>query len=172
MTKLAMRNLSISALVLTLFACSEPATYDLMLRGGTIIDGSNSPSFSGDVAIIGDRIAAVGDLDASSATVELDVSGLVVAPGFINIHSHAEAEGLPTAVNMLSQGVTSEIINADGAGALDLPAQLSPLEREGLAINVGAMIGFNSVWRDIVGLEEVRPSSNQIQTMQTLFKRV
>jgi N-acyl-D-amino-acid deacylase len=170
MTKLSMRVLIASALALTLFTCSEPATYDLMLRGGTIVDGSDSPSFIGDVAIIGDRIVAVGDLDASSATVELDVSGLVVAPGFINIHSHAQAEGLPTAVNMLSQGVTSEIINADGSGPVDLPAQLGSLEDPGLAVNVGAMIGFNSVWRDVVGLEEVRPSSNQIQTMQTLVQ--
>jgi len=170
MTKLTMRCLTISALALTLLTCSEPATYDLMLRGGTIVDGSDSPSFIGDVAIIGDRIAAVGDLNGTSATVELDVSGLVVAPGFINIHSHAQADGLPTAVNMLSQGVTSEIINADGAGPVDLPVQLNSLEGGGLAVNVGAMIGFNSVWREVVGLDEVRPSSNQIQAMQTLVQ--
>ncbi|MBL4580505.1 MAG: amidohydrolase family protein [Gammaproteobacteria bacterium] len=171
MTKHSLQSLFICTLVLTLFACSEPVTYDLLLRGGTVVDGSDSPPFIADVAITDDRIVAVGDLNASSATVELDVSGLVVAPGFINIHSHAQTDGLPTAVNMLSQGVTSEIINADGSGPVDLQAQLNSLESGGLAVNVGAMIGFNSVWREVVGMEEVRPSSDQIQAMQALVQQ-
>ena len=54
----------------------------------------------------------------------LDVSGLVVAPGFINLHSHATRQGVPTAVNMLTQGVTTEIINADGGGSLSIAEQL------------------------------------------------
>ncbi len=170
MTKFSVRGLSISALIIVLCTCSTPMTYDFILRGGTIVDGSDSASFIGDVAIRGDRIVAVGDLGAASASVELNVTGLIVAPGFINIHSHAVAEGLPSAVNMLSQGVTSEIINADGAGSVDLPEQLDALESGGLAVNVGAMIGFNSVWREIVGLEEVKPNANQIQKMQALIQ--
>jgi len=169
MSYFSVRSLSISVLLIALSACSEPQTYDLILRGGTIVDGSDSPSFVGDVAVVGDRIVAVGDLGYATANVELNVSSLIVAPGFINIHSHAQAEGLPSAVNMLSQGVTSEIINADGAGEIDLPDQLEGLESGGLAVNVGAMIGFNSVWREVVGMEEVRPNSNHIGAMQELI---
>ncbi len=170
MIKLSIRTTFVSALGLILFSCSEPVTYDLILRGGTVVDGSDSPSFIGDVAINGDRVAAVGDLESASATIELDVADLIVAPGFINIHSHAQAEGLPTAVNMLSQGVTTEIINADGAGPIDLNAQFTELEEGRLAVNVGGMIGFNSVWRQVVGLDEIRPSANQILDMQTLVR--
>lgn len=170
MSKQYMRGVFVSVLAITLCACSAPVTYDLILRGGTIVDGSNSAPFVGDVAVTANRIVAIGDLGSASASVELDVTGLVVAPGFINIHSHAQADGLPTAVNMLSQGVTSEIINADGGGRVDLPQQLNSLESGGLAVNVGAMIGFNSVWREVVGLDEVRPNLNQLQEMQGLIQ--
>ena len=146
MIKVSMRGSLVLIFSLSLYACSEPVSYDLILRGGTIVDGSDSAPFVGDVAISGDLIAAIGNLESASAAVEIDVTGLVVAPGFINIHSHAEAEGIPTAVNMLSQGVTTEIINADGGGPVDLQEQIASIENAGLAVNIGAMIGFNSVW--------------------------
>ena len=168
MIKVSMRGSLVLIFVLSLYACSEPVSYDLILRGGTIVDGSDSAPFVGDVAISGDLIAAIGNLESASAAVEIDVTGLVVAPGFINIHSHATAEGMPTAVNMLSQGVTTEIINADGGGPVDLQEQITSIENAGLAVNIGTMIGFNSVWREVVGLDEVRPSSTQIQQMQAL----
>ena len=158
---------TLAALTLVLSACSEPISYDLILRGGTIVDGTDGESYVGDVAISGDRIAAIGDLGAASAIAEIDVTGLVVAPGFINIHSHATSTGLSTATNMLSQGMTTEILNADGSGRLDLSAQLNALQEEGLAVNVGGMIGFNTVWREAVGLEDVRPTPAQILEMRT-----
>ena len=67
-------------------------------------------------------------------------------PGFINIHSHPSPAALPRAENMLTQGVTTEILNADGGGPLDIRTQLSNLQSAGLAVNVGAYIGFNSAW--------------------------
>ncbi len=154
---------------LLLSACSEEPAYDLILRGGTIVDGSGGPAYVGDVAIRGEAIAAIGDLATVRAREEIDLTGLVVAPGFVNIHSHAEADGLPSAVNMLSQGVTTEIINADGAGPVAIAQQLGQLGRAGLALNVGAMIGFNSVWREVVGLDDIRPSATQIESMQSLL---
>ncbi|MDP4745016.1 MAG: amidohydrolase family protein [Porticoccaceae bacterium] len=166
------RNLYIPMLILALTACVETGpSYDLILKGGIIIDGSDTVSFVGDVAISGDRIAAIGDLDSASASAVIDVTGLVVAPGFLNIHSHATPEGLATAVNMLSQGVTTEIINADGFGTVDIQKQLASLNSGGLAINVGAMIGFNSAWQEVVGLDEVRPTGTQIEKMQSLILR-
>jgi hypothetical protein len=78
---------------------------------------------------------------------------LFVTPGFIKIHSHATPDGLMTAANMLTQGVTTEILNADGSGPIDLDDQLARATARGLAVNVGANIGFNSggrmssVWR-------------------------
>src|SRR5690606_17986624 len=99
---------------LTLHAQTTPI--DLILRGGTVFDGTGAPGYTADVAISRGFIARIGDLTSLTAPVELDVTGLYVAPGFINIHSHARPDGLPRAENMLTQGVTTEIINADGGG--------------------------------------------------------
>lgn len=157
-------------------ACAAPVQappsgqpYDLILRGGTIVDGSGNARYRADVGIRGASIASIGTLSASSATIVLDVTGLMVAPGFINLHSHAQAGALPTAVNMLTQGVTTEILNPDGGGPLDIAAQLTSLNTAGLAVNVGAYAGFNSVWSRVVGATDRRPTDADITAMRTLI---
>ena len=148
------------------WACAPPTEYDLILRGGTILDGTGAEGVVGDVAVRGDSVAAVGDVGRAVGLEEVDVRGLVVAPGFLNIHSHARAEGLPTAVNVLSQGVTTEILNPDGGGPLDIGSQLDSLEAAGLAVNIGAFIGFNRTWSETVGPEDRRPTPEEIRIMQ------
>ena len=152
-------------------ACTPPQNYELILRNGTIIDGSGNAPLTGDVAINGDAIVAVGKLTNAIAEEEVDISGLVIAPGFINIHSHAEEDALPTAINMLSQGVTTEIFNADGYGPIKIDRQMERLDSAGLAVNIGGFIGFNSVWGEVLGLEEKRPTKEQIVEMQNLIQR-
>ena len=127
-------------------SAQAPLPYDIILRHGTIIDGTGLARYRADVAIAGASIARIGDLTGARAAIDLDLEGLFVAPGFINIHSHATPEGLPRAENMLTQGVTTEILNADGSGPLDIGEQLRQLAAAGLAVNVGANIGFKSVW--------------------------
>src|SRR5215216_15018 len=122
-------------LALGLAATALPATtvqrpapaYDLILRHGTVIDGTGAPPFVADVAVRAGRIVKIGDLESDPATTELDVQGLMVAPGFINVHSHAQPNALPTAENMLTQGVTTELLNADGGGSTDVGQQLETL---------------------------------------------
>ena len=114
-----------------------PARFDVILRGGTVVDGTGRTAFTADVGIRNGYILRIGDLSQHTARTELDVSGLVVSPGFLNIHSHAQPEAISSAVNMLSQGVTTEIINADGAGAKDLQQQLREFAAKGHAVNVG-----------------------------------
>lgn len=143
--------------------------YETILRGGTIVDGSGAPRFRADIAISGGRIARIGNLAGVQATTDLDVWGLMVAPGFINVHSHASPAALPTAVNMLTQGVTTELLNADGGGPTDLAAQLRPIGQGGLALNVAASIGFNSVWQSVMGPTNRRPSSTEVEKMQSLI---
>jgi N-acyl-D-amino-acid deacylase len=156
---------------LTFFGCSQIEPYDLIIRSGTIVDGTGEPMYTGDMGIRGDTIAAVGKLWRASATEEVDAEGLIVAPGFINIHSHAQYDALPTAVNMLSQGVTTEIMNADGRSPLDLSVQMQRIDSAGLALNVGGCIGFNSVWQEVVGRDDVRPTEEQIRAMQELIRQ-
>jgi N-acyl-D-amino-acid deacylase len=159
-------------LVLTglgLSAQPAPVRYDVIIRGGTVLDGSGGPRVRADVAIAGDAVARVGDLAGASAGVVVDATGLYVAPGFINIHSHAEPDGLATAANMLTQGVTTEILNADGSGPLDLDAQLGAATARGLAVNIGANIGFNSVWTEVVGAVDRRPTAIEVARMRGLL---
>ncbi|MGE0463498.1 MAG: amidohydrolase family protein [Vicinamibacterales bacterium] len=147
------------------------APYDVIIRNGTVIDGTGGPRFVADVGIVRGHLARIGDLRGQKAATEIAADGLVVAPGFINIHSHATPEGLVRAENMLVQGVTTEIINADGGGATDLDAQLHRLRVAGLAVNVGANIGFNAIWAAVMGPADRRPSPDEIERMRGMVVR-
>jgi N-acyl-D-amino-acid deacylase len=161
--------LLISLLLLPKAVTGATENYDVILRNGIIIDGTNARRYRADLAVRNGFIYRIGNLRDSKATVELDVSGLIVAPGFINLHSHASRQGISTAVNMLTQGVTTEIINADGAGSLSIANQLKDFSAAGLAVNLGAYIGFNSVWASVIGQADRRPTSNEIQKMRDLL---
>jgi N-acyl-D-amino-acid deacylase len=145
--------------------------FDLILHHGTVIDGTGLPRFPADVAVDHGFIVRVGDLSTERARTELDVTGLFVAPGFINIHSHASVSALPTAENMLTQGVTTEIVNPDGSGSTNLAEQLATSSASGLAVNLGAYIGFNAIWAETIGPADRRATPEDIQRMQELVLR-
>ncbi len=147
---------------------AQSVRYDVILRGGTVIDGTGAAPRRADVAIRGDRIVRVGDLRGAEAREVVDVRGRMLAPGFINVHSHADRGGLPTAANLLSQGVTTVLMNADGNGDVEIGAQLDSLAARGLAVNAAASVPFNSIWSNVVGRSDVRPTAAQITRMQQL----
>ena len=124
--------------------------------------------YRADVAIANGRIARIGKLARDSAGHDIDVTGLHVAPGFINIHSHVQPAALPRAENMLTQGVTTEIANPDGGGPIDFRPQAESIAKAGLAVNLGAYIGFNSVWSTVVGPSDRRPTGEEIERMRGL----
>lgn len=174
--RMARRYLSTVLPCLLAAVCSsgQPAgnvEYDVILRHGTILDGTGLAPYRADLGIQRGYIARIGDLSGRTAGLDLDVSGLYVAPGFINIHSHAAPAALPTAENMLMQGVTTEILNPDGGGATDIAQQLSRAASAGLAVNIGAYIGFNSVWGAVVGQADRRPTPEEITQMRALVER-
>src|SRR5262245_42788170 len=157
-----------SWLILIATVSAQPPRFDIILRHGTIIDGSGLPRYRADVAIAGKRIARVGDLTGDRAAMDIDVTGQYVAPGFINIHSHASVNALPTAENMLTQGVTTEIVNPDGGGSTDITEQLTRGAAAGLAVNVGAYIGFNAIWAHVMGPADRRATPDDIARMRAL----
>ncbi len=159
----------IAVLVIQSSVLSATENYDVILRNGTIVDGTGGRSYRADIAVRNGFIHRIGNLRDSKAAVDLDVRGLVVAPGFINLHSHATLSGVRTAVNMLTQGVTTEIINADGAGSLSIAKQLADFSAAGLAVNLGGYIGFNSAWASVVGQADRRPDANEILKMRALL---
>lgn len=158
------------AALLTTGGTPAPADhFAVILRQGTIVDGSGLLPYQADVAIAEGRIARIGNLSRATAKLELDVRGLYVAPGFINIHSHPAPAVLATAENMLTQGVTTEVMNADGSGPIDLKEQMLRLAAGGLAVNVGGYIGFNRIWTEVVGTSDRRPTAPEIERMRSMI---
>lgn len=163
-----MRTATAISLLYPSAVSAQSDSVDIVLRGGTLIDGTGASPRRADVAIRGDRIVRVGASIGVRGRVELDVSGKIVAPGFINVHSHADRGGLSTASNLITQGVTTVLMNADGNGPIALGAQLDTLASRGLAINIAASVPFNSIWSTVVGMSNVRPTDVQISRMQQL----
>lgn len=165
-----------SALALALAGCGggDSAAYDVLLTGGRVLDGSGDPPFAADVAVRDGRIAAVGDLSGASAALELDVAGLYVAPGFIDVHSHAgpglATEELSIAEPLLAQGLATVVINPDGGGPVDLAEQRTALEFHGLGVNAALMVPHGSVRRQVLGMEDRAPTDEEMGEMKRLVR--
>lgn len=148
--------------------------YDVIIRGGRVFDGSGNPWFLADVAFRGDRIASVGDLTGATAATEIDASGLFVAPGFIDTHTHAggglATEGLSHARPLLAQGITMILANPDGRSPLDLPDQRDRLLEHGLGVNVGPMVGHGSIRQAVLGMENRLATPEEMAEMKRLLR--
>lgn len=175
------------------------ARYDVILRGGTIYDGTGAAPFVGDVAITGDRIARIGDLGDAPAGEVIDVAGLAVAPGFINAHSWATGSLIkdPRGMSDLKQGVTTEIFGEGiTMGPLNealrhrletefdpdfpppgypitwttLHGYLQHLEDKGVTPNVGSMVGATTVRQYVLGDEDRPPTPAELERMRELVE--
>ncbi len=171
----------------------RPPDYDLLLAGGTVIDGTGAARRSADVAVTGDRIVAIGDLAGRTARRTIDASGLVVAPGFIDMLGQSEATILvdPRGVSKVTQGVTTEItgegvsvapVNAftlrrDSAtyaawGLVvdwhDLDGYFRRLERSGTPINLATFVGATQVREYVLGDARRAPTADELSRMEAL----
>ena len=156
-------------------ASAAAPTYDLLIQNGRVLDGSGNPWFYADVAVSGDRIVAVGELKGASARRTIDATGLYVAPGFIDVHSHAApplataalAEGRP----LLAQGLTTIVGNPDGGGPVDLVAQKAALAAQRLGPNVALMIGHGAVRQAVLGMSDRDPTPAELERMRGLVRQ-
>lgn len=187
--------LSLSALLLLccvgLSWSGEVPSFDMLIRGGKIVDGSGNPWYHGDVAVQGGRIVALGKL-AGVAKRTIDAKGLVVAPGFVDIHSHSDFTLLEDGMvqSKIRQGVTTEVLGeADSPGPY--LGQLTPpridargqtlrwatlgqyfdtVEKLGVSTNVASFVGLGQVWRCVMGHSHARPTKDQLEQMKKIVE--
>ncbi|HXD87393.1 MAG TPA: amidohydrolase family protein, partial [Urbifossiella sp.] len=171
-------------------AADVPAGCDLLIRNGKIVDGTGNPWFQGDLAITGQRIAAIGRALNIPAKRTIDATGLAVAPGFIDIHSHSDMLLLEDgkAEGKIRQGVTLEVFG-EGQSAGPAKGKMPParfrdssrsfqwttlggyfdaLDKSGISINAASYVGIDNVWRSVMGSSFERPTAAQFQEMQAL----
>src|SRR5256714_4864259 len=176
-------------------AISSPQSFDIIIKGGTVYDGTGHPPVKTDVGIKGDRIAAIGNLSRAAATTIVDAKGLAVAPGFINMLSHSETSLIrdPRSLSELKQGVTTQIFGELSMGPLNdemkrrlreqqgdvkydiewttLAEYLEFLEKRGVSQNFASFIGAATIREYVIGLEDKPPTPAQLDQMRELVRR-
>jgi N-acyl-D-amino-acid deacylase len=173
----------------------KQASFDVIIRGGTIYDGTGVAPRHADVAIKGDRIAAIGNLRSAAATTVVDATGLAVAPGFINMLSHSESSLIADGRSQgeLRQGVTTQIFGevsmgplsdtmkrsrASGQGDLKfeipwttLAEYMTYLEKHGISQNVASFVSASTIRENVIGLEDKPPTPEQLDRMRELVRQ-
>jgi len=142
-----------------LTALARAESFDLIIRRASIVDGTGAPAYPGAIAVRAGRIVAVGPLPAdATAPTEIDAAGRVVAPGFIDVHTHCEdVAALPVAENFLRMGVTTIVTGNCGGSALDVAKFFADLARTTVGVNVATLVGHNTVRFQVMGGSFMRP---------------
>ena len=145
---------------------------DLIIRGGSLIDGSGSPATKADIGIKGDRIVFVGDSAGRKARREIDATGLVVTPGFIDPHTHTAPDLSDPKRSRndayLTQGVTTVVTGNDGDSPTAIGATLAQWNRQGIGTNAALFIGQGTVRREVMGMTDAKPTAEQLNRMKAL----
>ncbi len=148
---------------------------DFVLRGGTVVDGSGGPSRRADVAIRGERVVAVGTFALDDKAKVIDVTSLVVAPGFIDLHTHSDPGITEPAKrlnrNYLAQGVTTIVTGNCGLGVADAGKYLNMIDAHGAGTNVIHLIPHGSIRSNIMGNADRAPSADELTRMKQLVER-
>lgn len=148
-----------------LMSCQQE--YDVIIKNGTVYDGSGQSPVKVDVAIQGDRIVKIGNLGNAKGKQEIDATGLAVAPGFIDLHAHLEPLlELPGAESAIRQGVTTSLGGPDGSSPWPLGKYLDKADSLGMGMNVAFLIGHNTIRRNIMQLENRAPTSVELDSMK------
>lgn len=158
------------ALLILLFACQSP-DYEIIIKGGTIYDGSSSDPFIGDIGIKSGKILTIGDLSGASAEKIINAEGLAVAPGFIDMHTHLEPiMEMPLAESLVRQGVTLALGGPDGGGPWQFGEYLDSLSKMNLGINVAYLVGHNTLRKEVMGMEDREPSAEELELLKSYVK--
>jgi N-acyl-D-amino-acid deacylase len=175
-----MARILLLVLALAIFpaAAQHELPYDLVLRNARIVDGTGNPWFRGDIAIKGDTIARIAPSIPAVARRSIDLHDAIVAPGFIDVHTHAGylIFRVPTADNFIRQGVTTVVVGVDGGfdfvdNAVPLKPFLDRVERLPKSINVASVIGQGNIREAVVGLEDRKATPEELDRMRELVRQ-
>src|SRR5437588_3167795 len=163
------------AILALLFVTLHAQVLDVLIKNGSIVDGSGSPAETMDVGIQADRITFLGKNSHPRASRVIDASGLIVAPGFIDPHTHTlgdlnnpERHGNEP---YLMQGVTTVVTGNDGSSPIDIARVLAHWKEAGIGTNAALFIGQGSVRAEVMGMSDAHASSDQIARMKALVAR-
>ena len=167
-----------------LSAQQTPAAFDLVIRNGRVLDGSGNPWFPADIGVRDGRIVAVGTLGSAQAARIVDAAGKYVAPGFIDIHSHADDGSSPrgglrdpdatirSAPNLVSQGITTVVVNHDGRSPWPIAEQRALVAKNRIGVNAMLLVGHGTVRRQVMGSDTRRPATaDEIVKMRALVRQ-
>lgn len=165
--------LIVLALATTGFSAgAQQASFDIVIRNGTIVDGTGKAGYTGDIGIKDGAIVSIGTLSASSAQTVIDAAGLTVAPGFIDIHTHTgDIIKDPTAHNYICQGVTTVLDGNCGDSELDIAAHLRSVAAPGISLNYCTLIGQNAIRSKIMGSLDRAPTTSELDAMKALVEK-
>jgi len=186
-TRLAFATALVALSVITTDAAAqETGPFDLLVTGARVLDGTGNPWFRADIGVRDGRIVAIGLLGGAAAERVIDATGRYVSPGFIDIHSHADDGNAriggatirtdevnrKAAPNVVSQGVTTVVVNHDGRSPWPIRDQRSLLERQGVGPNVMLMVGHGTVRREVMGDDHQRPATDaEVDQMRALVRQ-
>lgn len=158
-------------ILLPLAAAAQRA--DVLITNGKILDGTGNSWYYGDIAVQNGKIAAIGRLTGWTAARTIDAAGRIVAPGFIDVHTHIEGEEKrnPTADNFIYDGVTSVVTGNCGASQVNLGKYFAMLDSLKLSINVATLIGHNDVRKAVMGSANRDPSEEELKKMESIVEQ-
>jgi N-acyl-D-amino-acid deacylase len=163
------RLIAVVGLLSTAHLSAQQPEFDVVIKGGTVIDGTGAPRYRADVAIRADRVALVSrdPIDARRAARVVDAAGRIVAPGFIDMHAHLDPlPELPGAESAVRQGVTTALGGPDGGAPLPLGAYMEARTQQRIGINVGYLVGHNTIRQRVMGVVNRAPTAEELQRMK------
>ena len=154
---------------------AEPVDADLVLRGGTLFDGTGAAPMVADLAVKGDRIVAIGTFETGKVGLEIDCRGLVVAPGFIDLHNHSDAQVVDRLtranVNFLMQGCTTVVTGNCGAGPVEVAQYYQKIDAAGAGTNVAHLLPQGNLREAVIGSGQLAATPDEIIKMKELARR-
>lgn len=168
-----MKQTILILLVFILAGSFAQEQYDFIIRNGKIIDGTGNSWYYADIAVKNARIVKIGQLGNASAKRTIDASGLIVAPGFIDVHTHIEDDEMknPTADNFIYDGVTTVVTGNCGASKANIGQYLYSVDSLRTSVNVATLVGHNTVRRAVMGTAKRDPTENELQQMEKLVEK-